>query len=144
MLVLWRPWALAYSCDQPSNFSCPSAVLKNGHLGSYFWGLEYHLASKTLYWPAMSVSNKKQEFEQRKQMKLLDDSRVHANPLDFASGRRLRARLMQTVKFVAFNFWYFFRTAWLLPCSTLFRFCNVFFLILFVHERAKQVVTFFF
>ena len=76
--VSWRPWALAYSRDWPYNFSCLSAMLKNGCLGSYFLGLGSHLASKRFSWPAMPVSKKKQEFEQRKQIKLFDDFCVRA------------------------------------------------------------------
>ena len=36
--VSWRPWALAYSRDRPYNFSCLSAVSKNGRFGSFFLG----------------------------------------------------------------------------------------------------------
>ena len=36
--VSWRPWALAYSRDRPYNFSCLSAVSKNGHFRSFFLG----------------------------------------------------------------------------------------------------------
>ena len=37
--VSWRPWALAYSRDRPYNFSCPSAVSKNGRFRSFFLAL---------------------------------------------------------------------------------------------------------
>ena len=33
--VSWRPWALAYSRDQPYNLSCLSAMSKNGRLRSF-------------------------------------------------------------------------------------------------------------
>ena len=33
--VSWRPWALAYSPDRPYNFSCLSAVSKNGVLAVF-------------------------------------------------------------------------------------------------------------
>ena len=68
--VLWRPWALAYSRDRPYNFSCQSALSKNSRFRSFFSDLGCHLASKSLSWPAMPVSNKKQEFEQWKRIKL--------------------------------------------------------------------------
>ena len=68
--VSWRPWALAYSRDRPYNFSCLSAVSKNRHFRSFFSALGCHLARKSLLWPAMLVYNKKQEFEQRKRIKL--------------------------------------------------------------------------
>ena len=44
----------------------------------FFSALGCHLARKSLSWPAMSLSNKKQEFEQRKQIKLFDDFWVRA------------------------------------------------------------------
>ena len=59
--VLWRPWALAYSRDRPYNFSCLSALSKNCRLRSFFSALGCHLARESLSWPAMSVSDKKQE-----------------------------------------------------------------------------------
>ena len=90
--VSWRPWALAYSRDQPYNFSCLSAVSKNRRFRSIFSALGCHLARKSLSWPAMSVSNKKQEFEQRKRIKLFDDFWVRAYRFDFAPRRRPRAR----------------------------------------------------
>ena len=34
--VSWRPWALAYSRDRPYNFSCLSALSKDGRLRSFF------------------------------------------------------------------------------------------------------------
>ena len=90
--VSWRPWALAYSRDRPYNFSCLSAVSKNRRFRSFFSALGCHLARKSLSWPAMSVSNKKQEFEQRKRIKLFDDFWVRAYRFDFAPRRRPRAR----------------------------------------------------
>ena len=92
--VSWRPWALAYSRDRPYNFSCLSAVSKNRRFRSFFSALGCHLARKSLSWPAMSVSNKKQEFEQRKRIKLFDDFWVRAYRFDFAPRRRPRARSM--------------------------------------------------
>ena len=46
--VSWCPWALVYSCDRPYNFSCLSAMSKNGRLRSFFSALGCHLASKSL------------------------------------------------------------------------------------------------
>ena len=90
--VSWRPWALAYSRDRPYNFSCLSAVSKNRRFRSFFSALGCPLARKSLSWPAMSVSNKKQEFEHRKRIKLFDDFWVRAYLFDFAPRRRPRAR----------------------------------------------------
>ena len=91
--VSWRPRALAYSHDRPYNFPCLSAVLKNRRLRSFFSALGSHLARKSLSWPAMPTSNKKkQEFEQRKWIKLFDDFWVRAYRFDFAPRRRPRAR----------------------------------------------------
>ena len=92
--VSWRPWALAYSRDRPYNLSCLSAMSKNGRLLSFSSALGCHLARKSLWWPAMLVSNKKQEFEQRKRIKLLDDFWVRAYRFDFSPRRRPRARSM--------------------------------------------------
>ena len=92
--VSWRPWALAYSHDRPYNFSCLSALSKNGRFRSFFSDLGCHLASKSLSWPAMPVSNKKQEFEQWNRIKLFDDFWVRAYRFDFAPRRRPRARSM--------------------------------------------------
>ena len=90
--VSWRPWALAYSRDRPYNFSCLSAWSKNRRFRSFFSALGCHLAKKSLSWPAMSVSSKKQELEQRKRIKLFDDFWVRAYRFDFAPRRRARAR----------------------------------------------------
>ena len=86
--VSWRPWALAYSRDRPYNLSCLSAMSKNGRLRSFSSALGCHLARKSLWWPAMLVSNKKQEFEQRKRIKLFDDFWVRAYRFDFSPRRR--------------------------------------------------------
>ena len=42
--VSWRHWALAYSRDRPYNFSCLSAVSKNGRFRSFF------SASGVIWW----------------------------------------------------------------------------------------------
>ena len=85
--VSWRPWALAYSRDLPYKLSCLSAMSKNGRLRRFSSALGCYLARKSLWWPAMSVSNKKQEFEQRKRIKLFDDFWVRAYRFDFAPRR---------------------------------------------------------
>ena len=92
--VSWRPWALPYSRDRPYNLSCLSAMSKNGRLRSFSSALGCHLARKNLWWPAMLVSNKKQEFEQRKRIKLFDDFWVRAYRFDFSPRRWPRARSM--------------------------------------------------
>ena len=92
--VSWRPWALAYSRDRPYNLSCLSSMSKNGRLCSFSSALGCHLARKSLWWPAMLVSNKKQEFEQRKRIKLFDDLWVRAYRFDFSPRRWPRARSM--------------------------------------------------
>ena len=84
-LVSRRPWALTYSRDRPYNFSCMSTKSNNGRLGCYFSRFRSHLARKSLQWSAVLVSTKKQNFEQRKQIKLLEDLRVRAYQFDFSS-----------------------------------------------------------
>ena len=59
--------------DRPYDFSCLSAVSKNHRFRSFFSAMGCHLASKSLLWPAMPVSIKKQEFELRKRIKLFND-----------------------------------------------------------------------
>ena len=100
---------------------------KNGRFRSFFSALGCHLARKSLSWPAMPVSNKKQEYEQRKRIKTFDDFWVRAYRFDFAPNRQPRARSMQTVDILAFNFRNCSRTAWLLASSFLLRFCYGFF-----------------
>ena len=109
--VSWRPWALAYSCDQPYNFSCLSAVSKNRRFSSFFSALGCHLARRSFSWPGMQVSNKKQEFEQRKRIKLFDDFWVRAYRFDFAPRRWPRARSGVNSRFSRFQFRHFGRTA---------------------------------
>ena len=67
---------------------------KNDVLAVFFSASGCHLARKSLSWTAMPVSNKKQEFEQRKRIKLFDDFWVRAYRFDFAPRRRPRARSM--------------------------------------------------
>ena len=57
---------------------------KKGRFRSFFSAMGCHLARKSLSWPTMPVSNKKQEFEQRKRIKLFDDFWVRAYRFDFA------------------------------------------------------------
>ena len=101
--VSWHPWALAYSRDRPYNFSCLSPVSKNRRFRSFFSALGSHFASKSLSWPAMPVSYKKKEFEQRKRIKLFDDFWVRAYRFDFAPRRRPRARSINS-RFSRFKF----------------------------------------
>ena len=58
----------------------------------FFLGFGVSFGEKSLPWPAMSVSNKKQEFEHRKRIKLFDNFWVRAYRFDFAPRRRPRAR----------------------------------------------------
>ena len=60
----------------------------------FFSAFGCHLARKSLSWPAMPVSNKNQDFEQRKRIKLFDDFWVRAYRFDFAPRRRARASSM--------------------------------------------------
>ena len=68
----------------PVQLSCLSAVSKNLRFSSFFSALGCHLARKSFWWPAMPVSNKKKEFEQRKRIKLFGDFWVRAYRFDFA------------------------------------------------------------
>ena len=88
VLGRWRTAAI------DRNFSCLWALSKNGRFRCFFSDLGCHLANKSLSWPAMPVSNKKQEFEQWKRIKLFDDFWVRAYRFDFAPRRRPRARSM--------------------------------------------------
>ena len=87
-IMFMSPKGSAYSRGQAYNFSWLSAMSKNGHLRSFFSSFGRHLASKSLSRPAMSVFNKKQEFEQRKRIKQFDDFWVCPYRFDFASGCR--------------------------------------------------------
>ena len=100
----WRPWVFAYIRDRPYNFSCLSAMSKMAVFAGFFSALGCHLAMKGLSWPAMQVSNRKGEFEQRKRIKLFDDFWMRAPRFDFAPGRQPWARSMKTLNFLAFNF----------------------------------------
>ena len=84
----WRPLALANSCDWLYNFFSLSVLLKNRRFRGFFSALVCQLARKSLLWPAMPVSNKKQEFELRKRIKLSDDFWVRAYQFHFAPRRR--------------------------------------------------------
>ena len=108
----WRPWALAYSRDRPYNFSCLSAVWKNRCFRSFFsrlWGVIWR--GKAFGDQRCQFLTRKKEFEQRKRLKLFDDFWVRAYRFDFAPRRWPRARSMETVDFLAFNFRQFGRTA---------------------------------
>ena len=60
----------------------------------FFLGFGVSFGGENLSWLAVSVSNKKQEFEQRKRIKLFDDFWVRAYRFDFAPRRRPQARSM--------------------------------------------------
>ena len=71
--VSWRPWALAYSAIDRTTFHACQRCRKTTVFAVFFSAFGCHLASKSLSWPAMPVSIKKQEFELRKRIKLFDD-----------------------------------------------------------------------
>ena len=85
----WRTAAI----DRTTCHACQRCQKKR-RFGSFFSASGCHLARKSLSWTAMPVSNKKQEFEQRKRIKLFDDFWVRAYRFDFALRRRSRARSM--------------------------------------------------
>ena len=87
VLGRWRTAAI----DRTTFHAC-QRCRKTAVLAVFFSALGCHLARKSLSWPAMSVSNKKQEFEHRKRIKLFDDFWVRAYRFDFAPRRRPRAR----------------------------------------------------
>ena len=126
---------------RPYNFSCLSALLKNayGRFRRFFSDLACHLASKSLSWPAMPVSNKKQEFERWKRIKLFTDFWVRAYRFDFAPRRRPRARSMFNSRFSRFQFSAFWSNG---LASSVFIFVPIllrfFFFIFFVYARAKM------
>ena len=69
-----------------------SGVEKRPFSQFFFSAFGCHLARKSLSRRVMAVSNKKQEFEQRKRIKLFDEFWVRAYRFDFAPRRRPRAR----------------------------------------------------
>ena len=87
VLGRWRTAA-----NDRTTFHACQRCRKTAVFAVFFSALECHLARKSLSWPAMSVSNKKQEFEQRKRIKRFDDFWVRAYRFDFAPRRRPRAR----------------------------------------------------
>ena len=89
VLGCWRTAAI----DSTTFHACQRCG-KTAVFAVFSSALGCHLASKSLSWPAMPVSNKKQEFEQRKRIKLFDDFWVRAYRFDFAPRRRPRARSM--------------------------------------------------
>ena len=89
VLGRWRTAAI----DRTTFHAC-LRCRKTAVFAVFFSTLGCHLARESLSWPAMSVSNKKQEFEQRNRIKLFDDFWVRAYWFDFALRRRARARSM--------------------------------------------------
>ena len=103
--VSWRPWALACNRDWPYNFSCLSAMSKNGCLRSFFSGLGRHLARKSLLWPATPVSSKKQESvssENESNCSMTSEG-VRTDSI-LPPRRRPRARSMSNSRFSRFQF----------------------------------------
>ena len=86
VLGRWRTAAI----DRTTFHAC-QRCRKTAVFAVFFSALGCHLARKSLSWPAMLLSNKKQEFEQRKRIKLFDDLWVRAYRFDFAPRRRPRA-----------------------------------------------------
>ena len=133
--VSWRPWALAYSRDRPYNLSCLSAMSKNGRLRSFSSALGCHLARKSLWWPSMLVSNKKQEFEQRKRIKLFDYFWVRAYRFDFSPEAPASSTVDVNSRFSRFQFSAFWSNG---LASSVFIFAPIllrFFFIVFVCAR---------
>ena len=89
VLGRWRTAAI----DRTTCHAC-QRCLKTAVFAVFPRLLGCHLARKSLWWPAMLVSNKKQEFEQRKRIKLFDDFWVRAYRFDLNPRRRPRARSM--------------------------------------------------
>ena len=87
VLGRWRTAAI----DRTTFHAC-QRCWKTAVFAVFFSALGCHLAKKSLSWRVMSVSNKKQEFEERKRIKLFDDFWVRAYRFDFAPRRRPRAR----------------------------------------------------
>ena len=141
--VSWCPWALTYSRDRPYNSSCLSAVSKNRRFSSFFSTLGCHMARKSFSWPAMPVSNKKQEFEQRKRIKRVDDFWVRAYRFDFAPGAPASSTVDVNSRFSRFQFLAFWSNGLASGVFTfapiLFRF--FFFLLSSSMQRLKYVVT---
>ena len=78
VLGRWRVAAI----DRTTFHAC-QRCRKTTVFAVFFSALGCHLARKSLSWPAMPVSNKKQEFQQRKRIKLFDDFWVRAYRLGF-------------------------------------------------------------
>ena len=89
VLGRWRTAAI----DRTIFHAC-QRCRKTAVFAVFFSALGCHLPRKSLSWRVMPVSNKKEEFEQRKRIKLFDDFWVRAYRFDFAPRRRPRARSM--------------------------------------------------
>ena len=87
ILGRWRTAAI----DRTTFHACQRCQNRRFAVFSRLW---VSFSKESLSWPAMPVSNKKQEFEQRKRIKLFDDFWVRAYQFDFAPRRRPRARSM--------------------------------------------------
>ena len=113
----------------------PVSDVEESRFRNYFSAFGWHLARKSLSWPTMTVSNKKQEFEQRKRIKLFDDFWVRVCRLILARGAGLvHCRLFTNSRLSRFQFSSFWSIANGLDSSVfiLLRFCYV------VYARAKM------
>ena len=114
--VSWRPWALAYSRDRPYNFSCLSAVSKNRRFRSFFSALGVIWRGKAFRDQQCQflTRNKRLNIENESNCSMTSECvRTYGVPIRFCpeASRRPRARSIQTVNFLAFNFRHFGRTA---------------------------------
>ena len=135
--VWWRPWALTYSRDRPYNFSCMSAVSKNRRFAVLFSALGCHLARKSLSWPAMQVSNKKQETrvwaaKTNQTVRWLLSACV---PIRFCPEAPASSTVDVNSRFSRFQFSAFWSNGLASVSSFLLRFCYGFFIV-FVYARA--------
>ena len=94
------------------------------------------LARKSLSWPAMPVSNKKQVFEQRKRIKLFVDFWVRAYRFEFAPSTAL-STVDEKSRFSCFQFWAFWSSGLASSASIFSPVLFRFFFIVFVYARAK-------
>ena len=65
--VSWRPWATGVQPRSTVQIFMPLSDVEERLSSQFFFFVGYgcHLASKSLSWPTMPISNKKQKFEQR-------------------------------------------------------------------------------
>ena len=110
--------------------------LKMVHIRNFLaLGCHDHSKRKSFSWPAMPVSNKKQEFELRKRIKMFGYFWVRAYPIQFCPEAPASSTVEKTVDFFAFNFWHF-GNGLAIAFSFLLRFCYSL-IIFFVYARAR-------